>query len=93
MWSECWTGETPIPFRYTDRGNMATIGRNKAVADIRGIRLTGFLAWAAWAFIHVFNLIGFRNRLNVSFHWIWSYMTYSRGARLITESRVVRRET
>ena len=80
-------GQTPVPFRYTDRGNMATIGRNKAVADIRGIRLTGFLAWAAWAFIHVFNLIGFRNRLNVSIHWIWSYLTYSRGARLITEER------
>jgi len=80
-------GGASTPFRYKDRGNMATIGRNKAVADIRGLRLTGFLAWAAWAFIHVFNLIGFRNRLNVSLHWIWSYLTYSRGARLITEER------
>jgi NADH dehydrogenase len=66
---------------------MATIGRNKAVADIRGLKLGGFPAWAAWAVIHVFNLIGFRNRLNVSFHWMWSYLTYSRGARLITGER------
>jgi len=80
-------GGESVPFQYKDRGNMATIGRNKAVADIRGLRLTGFLAWSAWAFIHVFNLIGFRNRLNVSLHWIWSYLTYSRGARLITEDR------
>jgi NADH dehydrogenase len=80
-------GQALVPFRYVDRGNMATIGRNKAVADIRGLRLAGFPAWFAWAFIHVFNLIGFRNRLNVSFHWIWSYLTYSRGARIITEER------
>lgn len=80
-------GGASTPFQYKDRGNMATIGRNKAVAEIRGLRLTGFLAWSAWAFIHVFNLIGFRNRLNVSLHWIWSYLTYSRGARLITEER------
>ncbi len=80
-------GQALLPFRYVDRGNMATIGRNKAVADIRGFRLVGFFAWAAWALIHVFNLIGFRNRVNVSLHWIWSYLTYSRGARLITEER------
>jgi NADH dehydrogenase len=80
-------GQALLPFRYVDRGNMATIGRNKAVAEIKGLRLVGFFAWIAWAFIHIFNLISFRNRLNVSFHWIWSYLTYARGARLITEDR------
>lgn len=80
-------GGSPRAFAYKDMGNMATIGRNKAIADIRGLKLTGFPAWAAWAFIHVFNLIGFRNRIKVSLQWIWSYLTYSRGARLITEER------
>jgi NADH dehydrogenase len=64
---------------------MATIGRKSAVADIRGLRLTGLIAWLAWAIVHVFNLIGFRNRLVVSIQWIWSYLTYQRGARLITD--------
>jgi len=77
-------GQPTIPFRYRDRGNMATIGRNSAVADIKGLRLSGFPAWLAWAVVHVFNLIGFRNRLVVSIQWTWSYLTYQRGARLIT---------
>jgi len=80
-------GAAPRPFHYNDKGSMATIGRNRAVADIRGLRLTGFLAWAAWAFIHIISLIGFRNRLTVSLQWVWSYLTYTRGARLITEER------
>ena len=77
-------GDVPRPFRYRDRGNMATIGRNSAVADIKGLRLTGFVAWLAWAIVHVFNLIGFRNRVLVSIQWLWSYLTFQRGARLIT---------
>jgi NADH dehydrogenase len=72
------------PFRYRDRGNMATIGRNAAVADIAGLRLDGFIAWLAWAIIHVLNLIGFRNRVLVALQWLWSYLTFQRGARLIT---------
>jgi NADH:ubiquinone reductase (H+-translocating) len=78
-------GQAPRPFRYSDRGNMATIGRNSAVADIRGLHLTGFPAWLAWAVVHVFNLIGFKNRLLVSLQWLFAYLTYQRGARLITE--------
>lgn len=79
------SGEQTHRFRYRDRGNMATIGRNSAVADIRGLRLTGFVAWLAWAVVHVFNLIGFRNRLVVSIQWLWGYLTFQRGARLITD--------
>ncbi|MFN8591604.1 MAG: NAD(P)/FAD-dependent oxidoreductase [Thermomicrobiales bacterium] len=77
-------GRGQVPFRYHDRGNMATIGRNSAVADIGGLRLTGFIAWLAWAVVHVLNLIGFRNRILVALQWLWSYLTFQRGARLIT---------
>jgi NADH dehydrogenase len=72
------------PFRYKDLGNMATIGRNRAVADIRGIKLSGLIAWAAWLFIHIINLIGFRNRFIVMWHWVWGYFTFHRRVRLIT---------
>ncbi|MDP8909274.1 MAG: NAD(P)/FAD-dependent oxidoreductase [Chloroflexota bacterium] len=77
-------GDAYRPFRYQDRGSMATIGRNRAVADIRGIKFAGFPAWLAWAGVHIFNLIGFRNRLLVSTQWLFHYITYYRGARLIT---------
>ena len=79
-------GKKMEPFQYIDLGNMATIGRNAAVADIRGITLTGFVAWLVWALVHVFNLIGFRNRLVVGLQWLWGYLTFQRGARLITGS-------
>ncbi|MEA2515772.1 MAG: hypothetical protein QOJ59_5261, partial [Thermomicrobiales bacterium] len=72
------------PFHYRDYGNMATIGRNRAIADIHGRRLSGFPAWVAWLFIHVMYLIGFRNRLVVMLQWMWAYFTFQRGARLIT---------
>jgi NADH:ubiquinone reductase (H+-translocating) len=71
-------------FRYIDRGTMATIGRAAAVADIRGVHLSGFLAWMAWLVVHIFYLIGFENRLLVLLQWAWSYLSYERGARLIT---------
>ncbi len=77
-------GKPARPFRYRDLGNMATIGRNSAVADVRGLRLTGFIAWLAWALVHILNLIGFRNRVLVGLQWLWSYLTFQRGARLIT---------
>jgi NADH:ubiquinone reductase (H+-translocating) len=77
-------GKPARPFRYRDLGNMATIGRNSAVADIRGLRLTGFVAWLAWAVVHILNLIGFRNRVLVALQWLWDYLTFQRGARLIT---------
>jgi NADH dehydrogenase len=79
-------GKKMEPFQYVDLGNMATIGRNAAVADIRGVNLTGFFAWLVWALVHVFNLIGFRNRLVVGLQWLWGYLTFQRGARLITGS-------
>lgn len=75
--------ENRKPFRFIDKGDMATIGRAKAVANIRGFKLTGFFAWMAWCFIHIFYLIGFRNRFRVMAEWIWSYITFKRGIRLI----------
>lgn len=71
-------------FRYVDKGSLATIGRARAVADIRGFRFSGFLAWAAWLAIHIFYLIGFRNRFFVLAGWAWHYLTFRRGARIIT---------
>jgi NADH dehydrogenase len=74
------------PFRYRDKGNLATIGRAAAVADIKGIRLSGFPAWATWLLVHVWYLIGFQNRLLVLIRWSFSFATHGRGARLITAS-------
>ena len=74
------------PFRYLDKGTLATIGRAKAVADIRGLRLSGFVAWLTWLVVHLFYLIGFENRLLVLTQWAFSFFTHGRGARLITEA-------
>ena len=71
-------------FRYRDRGSLATIGRAAAIAQIASFELSGYLAWLAWLFIHIFFLIGFRNRIVVMINWAWAYLTYERGARLIT---------
>ena len=75
------------PFRYKDLGNMATIGRNAAIADLGWLRLAGFPAWLLWLFIHIFWLIGFRNRLLVLIQWAGAYLTYQRSVRLITGNR------
>src|SRR6267142_4921428 len=72
------------PFRYRDKGMMATIGKHKAIAQTGRLRLTGYLAWVAWLFIHILYLIGFKNRLFVFAQWMWSYLFSKRGARLIT---------
>jgi NADH:ubiquinone reductase (H+-translocating) len=72
------------PFAYWDKGTLATIGRNSAVGDLGIVHLTGFLAWAAWGLIHIYFLIGFRNRLRVMADWVWQYLTFRRGTRLIT---------
>jgi NADH dehydrogenase len=77
-------GERRKSFHYFDRGSMATIGRAAAVADIRGLHLTGHLAWLSWLFVHLLFLIGFENRLLVLVQWAASYLSYARGARLIT---------
>jgi len=70
-------------FHYFDKGNMATIGRAKAVAEIMGLKLSGFIAWMAWCFIHIFYLISFRNRFRVMAEWAWHYITFKNGIRLI----------
>jgi len=77
-------GQATEPFHYFDKGSLATIGRAAAVADFGKLQLSGFFAWMAWLLIHILFLIGFRNRLIVMIQWAWSYITYERGARLIT---------
>jgi NADH:quinone reductase (non-electrogenic) len=76
-------GRDPRPFRYRDKGNLATIGRARAVADVKGVRLSGFLAWVTWLVVHLWYLIGFQNRLLVVIRWAVSFFTHGRGARLI----------
>ena len=77
-------GKDVRPFRYVDKGNLATIGRSKAVADIKGLHLSGLVAWITWLFVHLFYLIGLQNRLLVFIRWTFSFVTRGRGARLIT---------
>ncbi|MBA2242947.1 MAG: NAD(P)/FAD-dependent oxidoreductase [Chthoniobacterales bacterium] len=79
-------GGKPQRFRYRDKGSMATIGRNKAVADLNFIHFSGFPAWLAWLFIHIIFLVGFRNRVAVLLQWAWAYFTFNKGARLITRN-------
>jgi NADH:quinone reductase (non-electrogenic) len=79
-------GRKPQRFRYWDKGTMATIGRNKAVADLRFMHLSGLPAWLAWLFVHIVFLVGFRNRLLVLIQWAWAYLTFDKGARLITRN-------
>jgi NADH dehydrogenase FAD-containing subunit len=77
-------GKPTGPFRYRHLGSMATIGRGHAVADFGWLRLTGRLAWLLWGLVHIAFLIGFRNRIAVLLDWLWAYVTFKRGARLIT---------
>ena len=79
-------GRKPQRFYYWDKGSMATIGRNKAVADLKLIHLSGIPAWLAWLFVHVIFLVGFRNRFAVLFQWAWAYFSFNKGARLITRN-------
>jgi NADH:ubiquinone reductase (H+-translocating) len=80
------SNEASKPFRYWDKGSMATIGRTKGIAQIGKIHLSGLIAWAAWLFVHLIYLIGFRNRLVVLLNWAWQYLSWQSGARLITGS-------
>jgi NADH dehydrogenase len=80
-------GQPPQPFRYRDKGAMATVGRNAAVAQVGGRLYTGFLAWVIWLAVHIFFLIGFRNRLGVLLNWAWNYLFYERAVRLILPNR------
>ncbi len=79
-------GKTTPPFEYHDKGNLATIGRAAAVADIKGLRLSGFFAWIAWLVVHLWYLVGFQNRILVFIRWSVSFLTHGRGDRLITDS-------
>jgi NADH dehydrogenase len=85
-------GQPLRPFRYKDYGVMATIGRGAAVGDIFGLKVSGFLAWLFWIFLHIFWLIGFRNRIVVMTEWAWAYFTQQRRVRLITSDRDVERQ-
>ena len=77
-------GQPTERFQYFDKGSMATIGRNAAVAEMGSVRFSGIIAWFAWLFVHIIFLVGFRNRIAVLFNWAYAYLTYGRGARLIT---------
>jgi NADH:quinone reductase (non-electrogenic) len=79
-------GRSTPPFHYRDKGTLATIGRARAVADVGGVRLSGFVAWVTWLAVHLFYLIGFENRVIVLLRWAYSFFTRGRGARLITEA-------
>ena len=78
-------GEPLLPFRYTDKGQMATIGRRRAVSEFKGIEMAGLLAWLAWLVVHIYYLVGFRSKIFVMIEWISSYIFFKRGARLITK--------
>jgi NADH dehydrogenase len=78
-------------FRYRDLGNLATIGRSAAVADFGRVRLSGFVAWVMWLFIHLMNIVNYRNRVLVFVQWAWNYLTFDRSARLITGDETISR--
>jgi NADH dehydrogenase len=77
-------GKSMPPFRYRDFGSLATIGRKKAVAQLGKLKVSGLAAWLLWSGAHIYFLIGFRNRLAVALSWLWNYLTFQRGTRLIT---------
>jgi NADH dehydrogenase len=76
-------GEPRRPFHFVDKGQMATIGRSKAIVEIGAFKLNGWIAWVTWLTVHIYYLTGFKNRLLVVVQWAWSYLTFGRGARLI----------
>ena len=79
------SGENPElrEFRYNDKGSMATIGRNRAVVDMKKAHMSGFIAWLAWMFVHLMSLLGMRNKITVLVNWIWAYFNYSTSLRLL----------
>ncbi|MEY2522032.1 MAG: hypothetical protein QOJ66_597, partial [Ilumatobacteraceae bacterium] len=79
-------GRQTAPFRYRDKGSMATIGRNQAVVEFpNGLRFHGLIGWLMWLGLHLIELMGFRNRANVFVNWAWNYVTYDRGSRLLVD--------
>ena len=85
-WRHRLEGRTPAPFHYVDKGNVATIGRARAVAQIKFLKLSGFPAWLVWLGVHLWYLIGFQNRLLVLIKWSVSFLTHGRSARIISHS-------
>src|SRR6476469_1963692 len=92
-WGSTWAGSSPrgspVPlpaFRYRHLGDLATIGRRAAVVKFGRLHLTGFVGWLFWSVAHIYFLIGVKNRFIVAFTWLWDYITFQRGARLITEA-------
>jgi NADH dehydrogenase, FAD-containing subunit len=79
-------GEPTKPFRYHNKGDLAAIGRSRAIADFGRIHFTGRPAWLFWLTLHIMYLVGFRNRLSVLLQWVYGYFTYQRGVRLITDA-------
>ena len=90
--SFCLADEHTVAFRYRNKGNLATIGRYKAVADFGSFRVVGWIAWWFWLFVHIMYLVGFRNRASVLLQWAYSYFTYQRGVRLITHADTEREQ-
>jgi NADH dehydrogenase len=80
--TEAQAGQRPA-FVYWDKGSMATIGRSAAVVSLSGLKIRGFSAWMMWLFVHLIFLMHMRNRISVFIHWVWSYFTWQRGARII----------
>jgi NADH dehydrogenase len=80
------SGQPLKPFKYFDKGAMATIGRHKAVVEFRGLKMTGPLAWFAWLFLHLFYLLGGRNKIGTIADWTWNYLTFDRGNRHIMDT-------
>lgn len=85
-------GTTLKPFEYFDKGSMATIGRNLAVADLPFMKVQGFIAWLMWMFVHLFSLVGVKNRAFVFVNWVWNYFTYDQSLRLIIKPRIPKEE-
>jgi NADH dehydrogenase len=79
--------EPMVPFSYKDKGSMATVGRNLAVADLKGLSLSGFVAWLIWMFVHLISLIGFKNKVIIFINWVWNYITYDQSLRLIIKPK------
>ncbi len=86
-------GSDPLfAFRYVDKGSLATIGRNLAIADFPFIRLKGFIAWIIWMFVHLMSIVGVKNKLLIFLDWVWNYLTYDQSLRLIIRQKARSRE-
>ena len=79
--------QPPLPFHYRDKGTLATVGRNKAVADLPHLKTQGFVAWFLWMAVHLRSILGVRNRLEILLNWFWNYLTYDQAIRLISKTK------